>query len=85
MGIMKLCACAFYLSQLPFPFFPRGHETCHSGKDLAQPICCALGFWFTAVQAVFKVKERLSDWVRIRHTSRIDECDVSNAPALRVS
>jgi len=51
-------------------------------EDFLQSLGSGLGFWFPTVQTVLKIEEGLSDWIRIRDSSRIDESDISDTPAL---
>ena len=56
--------------------------TYDTGEYLLQSISRTSRFRFSSIQAIFELKERLADGIGERNTSRVHECDRSDAPAL---
>ena len=55
-------------------------STYHAGENLLQPVSCTNGFGLPAIQAVFKLEERLADRVREGNSSGIHKGDIPYSP-----
>lgn len=58
-------------------------DTYDTRKDLLQAISGARCFGLSTVQAVFKLKQRLSDRIGKGYTRRVHESDLTDTPSLQ--
>ena len=82
-GTDSSCPTAFWNPRFRLLAGGARVSTYDTREHLLQPVSCANSFNLPAIQTIFKLEERLADWVREGDSSRVYEGDVSYSPSLR--